>query len=273
MKAPSKTEEKIMKDIQNGRYRDYYLIYNRKSTDEPNNQKNSITYQRLENARFAQKQKFPIAQLSLKGFCSDGVISEKHSAFKEDSEITFSKDGQVQFSIDRPKFLQLAQLLSSRLFKGIVCLCWDRISRNKGDEVIIRKLMKVGVDFRFTYASYDDSSSGALHMDIDGMFAIHHSRVTSEKVKLTKKNLRAEGVCTFQAPIGYQNLGDMWDKPFDPVRAPMVKKLFEMYSTGEWSVADLARWANQQGLITVPRRRRSTKDFNQSLLHGQDTRQ
>lgn len=256
----TKSEERIIKDVQNGKYRDYYLIYNRKSTDEPNNQKNSITHQKLENGRFALTEKLPVAQLTLKGFCKNGIISEKHSAFKEDNDITFSTDGQVQFSIERPKFLRLAQLLSPHLFKGIICLCWDRISRNKADEVIIRKLMKLGIKFKFVYATYDDSSSGALHMDIDGMFAAHHSRVTSEKVTMAKKNLRAEGVCTFKAPIGYLNHGDMRNKPFDPVRAPIVKKLFEMYATGIWSLADLARWANEQGLTTVPVRRRRTVD-------------
>ena len=68
------------------------------------------------------------------------------------------------------------------------------MSRNKGDDTLIRKLMRKGVDVRFVYANYDKTSSGALHMDIDGMFAQHHSRVTSEKVSLTIKVARAKGV-------------------------------------------------------------------------------
>ena len=41
-----KNEITINKEIQSGKYRDCYLLYNRKSTDEPDNQKNSITYQK-----------------------------------------------------------------------------------------------------------------------------------------------------------------------------------------------------------------------------------
>lgn len=260
MKSKSKIEEKELKEILGGKYREYYLVYIRKSTDEPENQKNSITYQKAENTRFALREKLPIALVTIKGFCVDGIISERHSGFKEDSEISITNDGLVQYRIDRPKFQQLIFFLSKGLFKGIVCLCWDRASRNKGDDTIIRKLMRTGTDVRFVYANYEKTSSGALHMDIDGMFAEHHSRVTSEKVTLTKKNLRDRGICTYKAPVGYLNQGNMENKPFDPVRAPIIKRMFELAATGEWSVADLARWANKEGFTTVPVRRRRTEE-------------
>ena len=159
-----------------------------------------LAYQKAENTKFALKQKLPIAPILLSGFCVDGIISEKHSGFKENNDITFTKDGLVQYHIDRPKFQQLFQFLSNGLFKGVVCLCWDRISRNKADNTIIGKLMKSGIDIRFVYATYDKTSSGALHMDIDGMFAEHHSRVTSEKVRLPPRNLRERGVVSYKAP-------------------------------------------------------------------------
>lgn len=260
MEQDDKNEGQILKDIAAGKYRDRYLVYIRKSTDEPENQKNSIVYQKAENIKFTQREKLPIAPITITGLCVDGVISEKHSGFKEDNDLTFTKDGLVQYHIDRPKFQKLVQFLSLGLFQGIVCLCWDRISRNKGDDTIIRKLMRKGVDVRFVYANYDKTSAGALHMDIDGMFAEHHSRVTSEKVRLTTWNLRERGIVTYKAPIGYLNQGSMDNKPFDPDRAPIIKKLFEYYATGDWSLADLVRFANQQGLVTVPVRRRRTQD-------------
>lgn len=252
-------EHEIEKCIRSGIYRNHYLIYSRKSTDEPNNQKNSIKYQKIENTQFAIREKLPIADITIKGFCTDGVISEKHSGFKEGNEITITKGGLVQYRIDRPKFQRLVQYLSRDLFKGVVVLCWDRISRNRGDDTVIRKLMRKGIDIRFVYANYDKTSSGQLHMDIDSMFAEHHSRVTGEKVRKMTESLREKGMCTFRAPIGYLNTGSM-RKPFDPERAPIIRKIFEMYATGEWSLADLARWANQQGLKTMPMRKRRTQE-------------
>ena len=120
--------------------------------------------------------------------------------------------------------------------------------------------MKAGVDVRFALTSYDKSSSGELHMDVDGMFSEHHSRVTREKVSLTIKNSRARGLVTHKAPVGYLNEGTMERKPFDPVRAPIVRKLFEMYASGDWSLIDLARWATEQGFTMPPVRRRRTKE-------------
>jgi len=249
----------IHKEIMAGKYLGYYLIYNRRSTDEPDSQKNSIQYQKLENTKFARREKLSIAPTTLAGFCLDGMISEKHSGFKEDDEIIITKDGMVQYRIERPKFQRLVHYLSLNLFKGVICLCWDRISRNKGDDTILRKLMRKGIDVRFVFAHYEKTSSGALHMDIDGMFAEHHSRVTSEKVRLTTWNLRERGIVTYKAPVGYLNKGDVQHKPFDPVRAPIIKKMFELYATGDWSLTDLVRFANNQGLTTSPSRRRRTE--------------
>lgn len=259
-KTPLKTEKDQINDIQSGKYREHYLIYSRKSTDEADNQKNSISYQKAENTRYAVRERLPIAQITMAGFCASGIISEKHSGFKEDFDVVVNENGLVQYRIDRPKFQKMLQFVSQGYFKGVICLCWDRISRNKGDDTIIRKLMRKGVDFRFVYATYDNTSSGALHMDIDGMFSQHHSRVTSEKVTITTRNNREKGICTYRAPIGYLNEGKMDHKPFDPERAPVIKRMFELYATGDWSLSDIARFANEQGFVTVPMRRRRTTE-------------
>ncbi|WP_367914599.1 recombinase family protein [Leadbetterella sp. DM7] len=259
MKEKNKIEKEILAKISSGQYRNAYLIYNRKSTDEAENQKNSIEYQIAENVRYATREYLAIAPLTITGFCTNGIISEKHSGFKEDFDVIVSDDGVVQYRIDRPKFQKVLRFASQGLIKGVICLCWDRISRNKGDDTIIRKLMNKGVDFRFVYATYDNSSSGALHMDIDGMFSQHHSRVTSEKVKLATWNNRDKGICTFLAPIGYLNTGTMDNKPFDPVRAPVIKRMFELYATGTWSIADIARYAADQALTTIPTRKKRTR--------------
>lgn len=254
------SENQILKDILAGKYRNCFLVYARKSTDEPDNQKNSIKYQRAENTRFAQKEKLSVAPITLGGFCLNGVISERHSGFKESDEVSITGAGMVQYSIERPKFQRLVQFLSKGLFKGVVVLCWDRLSRNRGDDTVVRKLMKTGIEVSFVYANYDKTSSGALHMDIDGMFSEHYSRVIAEKVKLTTQNLREQGICTYKAPIGYLNQGTMEHKPFDPVRAPIIKRMFEILATEEWSLSDLTKWANAQGLTSRPAKRRRTKE-------------
>ena len=254
-----KTLDALVKDIERGVFCDMYLIYCRKSLDEADSQKNSIKYQKHHTLRFAEETELKIAVITVEGFCRDGIISEKHSGYKEKNDLFTTEDGLVQFNIERPKFRKLVHHLNSGHFKGVICLCWDRISRNKADNTVVRKLMKQGVDIHFVTTKYDKSSAGELHMDVDGMFSEHHSRVTAEKVGFTSKLTRDEGYITYRAPIGYLNEGSMYNKPIDPIRAPFIIDLFNMYATGEWSLIALADWGNEHGLTAVPMRKRRTK--------------
>ena len=260
-------ETQIWKDIEAGKYRDCYLVYNRKSTDEPENQKNSLSYQKSENLRFAKRENLPIVPITISTFLNNGVISEKQSAYKQDNDMVLHDDGTVQFNVERPKFHRMSQLLFKHLFKGVIFLCWDRASRNPADDLILKKLQKAGIDIKFVLATYDKTSSGELHQDIDGMFAEHHSRVTSEKVTITGRKNRSDGICTYKAPVGYLNLGTMDNKPFDPKRAPVIAKMFELSDSG-WSLADIARWAIEQGFTMPPMRKRRSK--HQILLDEED---
>ncbi len=234
-----------------------YLIYTRKSDDDANNQKNSIDYQTAACLQFAEQNTIPVASLDREGFIENGVIKERHTAFKT-SDIKIMPDGSVRYGIERPKFQKLVQVLAKRQFAGVVCLCWDRISRNDQDAILVKKLIKDGIDFRFVWVDYAKSSAGALHMDIDGMFAVHHSRVTSERVRATYSKLRSEGKCTYRTPIGYLDQGPD-NKPLDPERAP-IKRIFKKYATGGWSYNELAKWAIQQGLTHKPRRPDRTRE-------------
>lgn len=249
----------VLEQILDGDFKDYYVIYNRKSTDDANNQRNSLAYQKKVNLSYALEQKLKIAPITAAGFIKDGTISEKHSAFKEDELMEVDENGRVSFKVDRPKFYQLVSFLNKKLFKGVIFLVYDRASRNKPDHAIIGKLRKAKVDLRFSMADYDKNASGDLHMDIDGMFSAHHSRMTSEKVKGSARQNRAEGLCIYGAPVGYLNEGTMENKPFDPVRAPIVKRMFEL-ANDNWSTRDIAKWATDEGFTMPDRRPRRTKD-------------
>ncbi len=245
-----------MQSIQN--FQNSYLIYTRKSTDDADNQKNSIAYQKSEALRYCKQEQLAIANTDIDNFCTAGIIVERHTGFKESDQFSIGKYG-VQHTIERPKFHKLVEVLWKGQFKGVIFLCWDRASRNKSDNAILHRLIEQGKDIRFVQANYDRTSAGELHMDIDGMFAQHYSRIISEKVRNTTLKLRNEGVCTYRAPVGYLNSGDPRNKPLDPVRAPIVKQLFEKYAEGNWSLSDLARFANEQGLTMPAVRRKRTK--------------
>ena len=245
-------------------YANDYLIYARRSKNEADSQMNSIPYQESMGLDYAARNNLPIAEFTEEGFCENGIIRESHTAYKT-SGLSIQKNGTVQYTIERPKFRQAISLLMTSKFKGIIFLCWDRASRNDQDEMIIKNLLEQGIDLRFVLSNYDKTSSGALHMDIDGMTSKHYSRTISEKVKSTNDKLRNDGKCLYTAPIGYLDHGadqktDTNNKPLDPERAPLVKRLFELYATGDWSFNQLTHWANQQGLTSKPQRRKRTNE-------------
>ncbi|HVW66731.1 MAG TPA: recombinase family protein, partial [Candidatus Peribacteraceae bacterium] len=244
-----------------------FLIYTRKSTDDADNQKNSLEYQDRMCREYAQKNKIDIAYDSIEGVMKNGLIAESHSAFKA-SALSVSGAGLVEYQIERPKFMHMISWLLEGKYEGVVVLCWDRISRNEQSDLIVKELIdKHNISFRFVQAEYDHAtSSGALHRDIDGMFARHHSRVTSEKVRAAFKKLRDDRRCTYIAPIGYLDEGSD-NKTFDPERAPIIRRLFEQYATGEWSLRDLCKWSHEQGLTTKPRRKRRTK---KAMQYGEE---
>ena len=241
-----------------GRFDNAYLIYCRKSTDDPNNQQNSINYQDTENIKCARTRGLPVANLTWPGFCTNGIIHERHSGHKEDAYLKITADGRVTYQIVRPKFAILMQLLARGLLKGVVVLSWDRISRNKADSALIKKLSGQGVLFHFQNTTYAEGSAGGLHMDIDAMFADYYSAVIGDKVRHALKQMRSEGKCTYRSPLGYLDQGAD-NKVIDPERGPIVREIFAKYETGEWSQTALAEWAKTQGLTTKPIRRQRTQ--------------
>src|SRR3989338_2971182 len=181
---------------------DEYVIYTRRSTDDADNQKNSLAYQESEGLRFAKSSGLKVTKETVEGYCKNGLIAERHSAYKT-SSISIGEDGKVGYVIERPKFQQMVQDLASGKYKGVIALCWDRLSRNDQDAIIIKHLIDdLGVDVRFVQATYEQSASGALHRDIDGMFSQHYSREVSQKTRNALEKLRAEGKCTYVSPIG-----------------------------------------------------------------------
>jgi site-specific DNA recombinase len=237
-----------------------YLIYTRKSTDDAENQKNSLEYQLRLCRDYARQHKLRITEDSAAGLMENGVIAESHSAYKA-SALSISGAGLVEYQIERPKFMQMISWLLEGKYEGVIVLCWDRISRSEQSDMIVKELIdNHNISFKFVQADYGHgTSSGALHRDIDGMFARHHSRVTSEKVRNTFSKLRADQQFPHRAPVGYLDEGPD-RKTLDPERAPIVKRMFELYATGEWSLSELYKWAKEQGLTAKPRRRRRSKE-------------
>jgi hypothetical protein len=85
--------------------------------------------------------------------------------------------------------------------------------------------------------------------DIHVAVAKHYVENLKEEVKKGMREKAEEGIYPGRAPIGYRNNSLTRSIDVDPERAPMVKRIFELYASGEHSLITLRRTVlNELGL-------------------------
>lgn len=85
------------------------------------------------------------------------------------------------------------------------------------------------------------------------MFARSYVLQLSDNIKRSKEQAAKRGVWMGLAPTGYMHVtNEKGEKTIilDPDRAPFIRKLFEMYATGNHSLQTLKETAIQMGLRT-----------------------
>src|SRR5438876_7179427 len=142
----------------------------------------------------------------------------------------------------RPTFTQMLRLLRLGKVQGVIIHKIDRSARNLEDWALVGKLVDTGVDVHFATENVDMRTvSGRLSADIQAVVAAHYSRNLREEVKKGLYGRLKQGFYPFRAPIGYLDQGTAKLKIHDPVRAPLLREAFKLYSTGRSSLPQLAR--------------------------------
>ncbi|MFM2374273.1 MAG: hypothetical protein RLZZ234_268 [Candidatus Parcubacteria bacterium] len=149
----------------------------------------------------------------------------------------------------RPIFLSMMKMLMKRKAEGVVLHKVDRGARNLADWAKFAELADAGIDVHFATESLDfRSRGGRLTADIQAVIASDFIRNLREE---TLKGLRGrlqQGLYPFGAPLGYVNNGRGKPKTIDPVKGPMVHRLFELYAAGRHSLHSLVPEARSMGL-------------------------
>ncbi len=132
----------------------------------------------------------------------------------------------------------------------------DRIARNEIDHYSIRNLLqKQGTQLiAVNQPQIDDSAEGKL---MDGMLAsinAFYSRLTGRKVKKSLEKKWEDGIYPSWAPPGYLNVNKgTEEKPYriievDPIKGPLIREVFRLYATGNFSLLSLSRVMFKKGL-------------------------
>lgn len=149
----------------------------------------------------------------------------------------------------RPLFTQMMKLLRSGKSAGVIIHKIDRSARNLKDWAALGDLIDEGVDVHFAHESLDmDTRGGRLAADIQAVIASDYIRnLREEAIKGLYGRLK-QGIYPFGAPIGYDNKGGGQVKPINAIQGPLVKKAFQLYASGKYSLEALTKVMNELGL-------------------------
>ena len=208
-----------------------YVLYARKSTEQDELQALSIDSQIKEMAEAASREGLEVVE----------IRKESHSA---------KESGQ------RPVFQQIIIDIKKGMFNGIIA--WDpsRISRNAGDLGTIVDLMdqKLIIDIRTHGQRFTNSPNEKFLL----MILCSQAKLENDhKGENVKRGLRAkceQGWRPGIAPLGYihDKFADKGKKKvnIDPVRAPIIKQMFEKVAYEDWSGRDIYNWLVEIGIGT-----------------------
>lgn len=208
-----------------------YCLYARKSTEQDEVQTLSIDSQIKEMAALADRDGLEVVE----------VKRESHSA---------KETGQ------RPVFNEMLEELRIGKYDGILTWAADRISRNAGDLGKVVDLMDAGKLRQIQ--TYSQKFSNNPNEKFLLMILCSQAKLENDNKSINVKRglrTRAEmGMLPGVAPVGYLNdkrSDHKCEYLLDPVRAPVVKMIFEKIGKEKWSGPQVYVWLKDEIKFTT----------------------
>ncbi len=149
----------------------------------------------------------------------------------------------------RPIFNDMLRKLKGGSASGVIIHKIDRSARNLKDWADLGELIDAGVSIHFANEGLDlKSRGGRLSADIQAVVAADYIRNLREEAKKGFYGRLKQGVLPLPAPVGYLDKGAGIPKAIDPKNAPLVRKAFELYATGRYSLESLSEELARVGL-------------------------
>jgi DNA invertase Pin-like site-specific DNA recombinase len=201
-----------------------YFIYARKSTDDEDRQILSIEAQLVELRAFAKRENL---------FVCKELIEAK----------TAKEPG-------RPLFNALLSSLEKGEAEGILAWHPDRLARNSVDGGKIIYLLDRGVikDLKFPTYRLDNNAQGKFMLSIAFGQSKYYIDALSENIRRGIRLKLSKGIWPQWAPIGYLNDHKTRTIILDEGKAPFIKRVFELYSTGNYTLEEIRNKINPLGM-------------------------
>ena len=201
-----------------------YFIYARKSTDDKDRQILSIEAQLVELRALAKR--------------------ENLSVCKELIEAKTAKEP------GRPLFNDMILDIEHGTAEGILAWHPDRLARNSVDGGKIIYLLDRGVikDLKFPTYRLDNNAQGKFMLSIAFGQSKYYIDALSENIRRGIRLKLSKGIWPQWAPIGYLNDHKTRTIILDEGKAPFIKRVFELYSTGKYTLEEIRNKINPLGM-------------------------
>ena len=203
-------------------------------------------------------------------------LVERFGDLKIVAEFTESKSA---FEPDkRPDFKELLKLVDTGKIDGIIAWHPDRLSRNEVDASAITWRIRQGKIKDLKFASgfgFDNSPEGMMMLQMTMSQSQYFSAKLSKDVRRGNERKRQVGQLTGRAPEGYLNyrepMSGRGDATIiaDPERFPTIRKAFDLFLTGEYSVHTIHNIMNDEwGYRTLKRRKTGNVKISRSGMYS-----
>jgi site-specific DNA recombinase len=149
----------------------------------------------------------------------------------------------------RPIFDHMVAQLKRGKAAGLLIHKIDRSARNYHDWAVISDLADAGIEIHIATESFDFSTyGGRMAADFTAVVAANYVRNLKQEIRKGQLGQLKIGLMPWGAPVGYCNNGAAKVKTPDPSTAPLVKRAFELYAGGTYSIRSLAVAMSERGL-------------------------
>ena len=217
-----------------------FFIYTRKSTDTEDRQVRSISDQLSELKELAVKEQIEVVD----------IFVEKQTAKAP----------------GRPVFNEMLLRIEANEANGILAWHPDRLARNSVDGGKIIYLLDTGkiAELKFPTFWCDTTPQGKFMLSIAFSQSKYYVDNLSENIKRGHRNKVKEGIWPQMSPIGYVNVKGGGIIPHIDL-APLVKKTFEAYSTGNFTLREVRDKFNGLGLKRKSGRELAVSNYQKLL--------
>ncbi len=151
----------------------------------------------------------------------------------------------------RPVFASLLSDIQRGEADAILCWKLDRLARNMADAGRVIDLLQRGVIKQIrTHEATHHPADNVLMLAVQLGMANQYIRDLSENVKRGNRAKLEKGEWPNHAPLGYANNRNTKTLVIDKKTASLVKRIFELYTSGQYSMQGVANQLYAEGFRT-----------------------